>query len=61
MKIIPSYFLITVFLTMLVLYLMYPEPQIVIKYPNPNDPVSDVYVDENDVCYRYYRNEIDPK
>jgi len=61
MKIIPSYFLITVFLTMLILYLMYPDPQVVIKYPNPNDSVSDVYVDENDVCYRYYRKEINPQ
>ncbi len=37
---------------------MYPEPEVMIKHPYPEHEMSDVYVDDNDVCYRYHRNEI---
>lgn len=58
MKLISTYLLLAMFLTMFLLYLFYPEPEVVIKYPNPESEVSDVYVDENNVCYRYHRNEV---
>lgn len=58
MNLLPSYFLASLFLTMLILYLVYPEPKIVVKYPSPEDDISDVYVDDNDVCYRYKRQEV---
>lgn len=58
MKFVPTYFLTGLFVTMFVLYLMFPNPQIIIKYPSPQNNISDVYVDDNNVCYRYYRKEI---
>ncbi len=58
MKLIPTYLLLTMFLTIFVLYLFCPNPEILVKFPNPRSDVSDVYIDENDVCYRYHRNEI---
>lgn len=58
MKLIPIYFISAMFLTMLVLYLVFPEPEIMIKHPNPEQELSEVYVDDNDVCYRYKRKEI---
>lgn len=61
MKIIPLYFVLSMFLTMLVLYMIYPEPDIIIKHPSPELDVSDVYIDDNNVCYRYYRKEISLK
>lgn len=53
----PMYFITTVFITMFILYIMYPEPDIIIKYPSPKEAVSDVYIDDNDVCYKYHRQE----
>jgi hypothetical protein len=57
MKIIAIYFITSVFITMLILYIIQPEPLIIVKYPSPLEEVSDVYIDDNDVCYRYYREE----
>jgi hypothetical protein len=61
MKIIPIYFILAMFLTMLILYLILPEPEILIKYPSLDEEVSDVYVDDNDVCYKYIRKEVNKK
>lgn len=58
MKIIPLYFITSMFLTMFILYLIYPQPDVIIKHPSPEQEVSDVYVDDNGVCYRYHRKEI---
>jgi hypothetical protein len=56
--IIPGYLLTSMFITMFILYILYPDPEIIVKYPNPNQELSDVYVDDNNVCYRYKRKEI---
>lgn len=58
MKLIPIYFISAMFLTMFILYLLYPEPDIIVKHPSPENDISDVYVDDNGVCYRYHRKEI---
>lgn len=58
MKLLPIYFISAMFITMFILYLLSPVPEIIIKYPSPDHEVSDVYVDDNHVCYRYHRREI---
>jgi hypothetical protein len=58
MKIIPIYFVVSIFLTMLILYILYPQPDVIVKHPSPEQDISDVYVDDNGVCYRYHRKEI---
>jgi len=57
MKIIPIYLITSIFVTLLILYIIQPNPVVIVKYPSPLDEVSDVYIDDNDVCYRYYREE----
>ena len=57
MKIIPLYLITSIFVTMLVLYIIHPDPIVIVKHPSPLDEISDVYIDDNDVCYRYYREE----
>lgn len=58
MKIIPIYLIIAMFITMFTLYILYPEPEIIIKYPSPAQETSDVYIDDNNVCYKYKRKEV---
>lgn len=55
MKIEPIYFLMSMFITILILYLVGPEPKIVIRYPNITQKLSDVYVDNKGVLYKYNR------
>lgn len=57
MQIIPIYLITSIFVTMLILYIIQPDPVVIIKYPSPHEEVSDVYIDDNNVCYRYYREE----
>ena len=58
MEIIPIYFILTLLISFLVLYLFAPDPKIIIKYPNMNSDVSDMYVDDNNVCYQYHKTKV---
>lgn len=58
MKIEPTYFLLSVFITTLFLYFTYPSPKLIIKEPNIKERVSDTFLDDNGVCYKYYRKNI---
>ena len=58
-KIIPLYFLLAVLVTFMLLYVFTPKPTILIKYPNIEDVDSPLYIDDNDVCYKYKKQQID--
>ena len=58
MQILFDYFIISVFITLLILYLISPKPRVVLKYPNIKNEVSDLYVDDNGICYRYHRSHV---
>jgi hypothetical protein len=60
MEIIPIYFLLSFLISLLILYFNNPNPQIIVRKINPkiDDNISHLYVDENNVCYRYHRHEI---
>lgn len=47
------------FVTMLIFYLTYPVPKVVLVSPNTEDLISDVYKDNGGVCYRYHRKYVD--
>ena len=59
MKIEPIYFLTAMFITIFILYVFGPRAEIVVKYPDLSQEVSDVYVDNRGVCYRYHRVEVE--
>ena len=59
MQIEPLYFIISIFITMFILYVQAPKPEIIVKYPNIKEEISDTYIDDQGVCYRYHRVEID--
>ena len=61
MEIILLYFIIGMFVTMLILYFTGPEPQIIIRYPKITEDISDTYIDNKGVCYKYHKIEIDDK
>jgi hypothetical protein len=61
MQLILEYFFLSLFLTMFILYITCPSPKIILKYPNVKDSTSDLYIDDNNICYRYHRKEIECK
>lgn len=58
MQLVPVYFISAIFITMFILYIIYPDPEVIVKYPNLDQELSDVYVDDNNICYRYKRIEV---
>lgn len=58
MKFILFYYIIAVLATFIVLYLYNPKPEIILKYPNVNNNLSDLYVDNRGTCYRYKTKEV---
>lgn len=58
MEIIPFYFLMAMLFTFVILYITYPNPHVILKYPSVDNEVSDTYVDNNNVCYKYHRRQV---
>jgi hypothetical protein len=59
MKVEPIYFLAAMFVTVLILYVFGPQAEVVVKYPDISKDVSDTYVDDRGVHYRYHRVEVE--
>lgn len=55
----PFVFLISLFIGLMYTYITTPPPRIVIKYPTPFNIKDTVYVDENNVCYKYMIKEVE--
>lgn len=58
MKLIPLYFILSMFITMMIIYIFSPNPQALIKYPTPTENFSCTYIDDKGICYKYQRKEI---
>lgn len=58
MEIIPIYLIVGMFVTFLIIYMMYPDPKVVYVNPRVSEKISNVYRDENNVCYRYHRSDV---
>ena len=52
------YFLIGLLLGLLIIYFISPQPEHIILNPSIDDEISNTYIDENDVVYKYHRIEI---
>lgn len=61
MRIESTYLIAAMFVTVFLLYIFSPEPEIIVKYPDISQKVSDIYVDDQGVCYRYHRIHVDDK
>jgi len=53
------YFVLSMFLGFFVVYMITPVPKLVIKYPNIKNPDDTLYMDDNNVCYRYKKEKVD--
>ena len=57
-KIDPIIFLISFTVGLFMCYITNPKPNIVIKYPNPDNAGKIIYKDDAETCYKYSSNEI---
>lgn len=53
-----KYFLISFVIGLLIVYITVPTPEIIIKYPTPQNAGKITYKDSSDTCYVYDAQEI---
>lgn len=54
----PSYFFISFFIGILLVYISVPTPEVILKYPTPDNSGKIVYQDSADSCYVYDSKEV---
>jgi len=54
----PLYFFLSLFVGLFFVYISTPTPEIVFKYPMPENADKLVYQDDADTCYKYIVSEI---
>ena len=54
----PFYFFIALFIGMFFVYISTPTPDIIIKYPIPEEADKLIFKDYADTCYKYIAEEI---
>lgn len=54
----PLYFFIALFVGMFLTYILTPIPDIIIKYPTPENAGNIIYKDSADTCYKYKATEV---
>ena len=58
MKFLPKIFFSSLILSLIILKIFYPKSKTYIKTPSIDEEISSVYVDNNNIKYRYYRKEL---
>jgi hypothetical protein len=50
--------IITFIITFYLLHKYVSFPKTIVKFPNINKEISDTYIDDNNVYYKYYRKRV---
>jgi len=58
-KITLFYFIISLFIGILILYIIHPEPKVVIRYPTIDNMSKNTYKDDRGTCYNYKKIEVE--
>lgn len=54
----PNVFLISLTIGLVVTYLIIKQPKVIIRYPNLENYKDTVYVDDNNIQYKYEKKDI---
>jgi hypothetical protein len=54
----PKWFFLSLSLGLLIVYCSTPNPEIIIKYPTPENSNRTVFSDDSDNCYKFITDEI---
>lgn len=58
-KIDPLYFFISLFVGLFLCYVTAPTPDVIIKYPTPENSEKLIFRDKADNCYKFVSNEVE--
>ena len=55
----PKWFFLSLALGLLIVYCSTPVPDIIIKYPTPENASDMIFNDDSDNCYKFTTNEVE--
>lgn len=58
MKVEIFYIALGLFIGFFIVYVTTPPPKIILKYPTIDNIQNTTYIDENDMCYKYFASEV---
>lgn len=58
-KIHPLFFIMSFAIGLFLCYVTKPKPQVVVKFPSPNNAGNITYKGEDDTCYKYKAEQVD--
>lgn len=58
MQFVPLYFFIALFIGFFYIYITTDAPKVILKNPTPDNIDNITYIDDNNVCYKYKKDEI---
>ena len=57
-KITLFYFIISMFIGIMILYVIHPEPKVIVKYPTLDKVSNTLYKDDKGTCHSYEKTEV---
>jgi len=57
----PWWFFISLFVGLFIVYCTTPHPDIIIKYPTPENASHSIFEDDSNNCYKFVTHEVDCK
>jgi len=54
----PFYFLVSLFVGLFLVYIITPTPELIIKYPTPDNAKELVFEDDSKNCYKFETKEV---
>ena len=55
----PFWFFLSVFLGLFYVYITTPNPEIIMKYPTPENANDSIFDDDSNNCYKFITKEVD--
>lgn len=57
----PLWFFISLFVGLFIVYCTTPNPEVIIKYPTPENAHNSIFEDDSNNCYKFTTKEIECK
>ena len=58
-KVTLFYFILSLFIGIMILYAIHPEPKIIVRYPTIDNVSKNLYKDDQGTCYSYEKKEVE--
>ena len=55
----PLWFFVSLFIGLFLVYIITPTPEVIVKYPTPENANESIFEDDSNNCYKFVTKEVD--